>query len=677
MARSDQRSAGLGRRGVRRILALGLLPAAAAAWAAGGTASVRFETDVRPILKAHCWQCHGEEDPPRGKLDARLARFLLQGGASGPAIVPGKHGASLLYRRAAAGQMPPGKKKLSQKELAVLARWIDDGAKTARPEPTSLAAGDTFSAEERGHWAFQPIRRPAIPPVRSQPRVRNPIDAFLLARLEAAGESFGSEADRPTLLRRLYFDLVGLPPTPETVEQFVADPSPEAYERRVDELLASPRYGERWARHWLDVAGYADSDGYSEEDPVRPWAYHYRDYVIRAFNADLPWDRFLVEQLAGDELAPPPYQDLTPEQADRLIATGFLRMGPDGTGGSNADAMAARNDVLAETIKITSTALLGLSVGCAQCHDHRYEPISQVDYTRFRALFEPAFDPQNWRTPRQRLISRWTAEQRRQSAAVDRELQENAGGRIREWNELIRATFEQELAKLPTEQQPIARVGRELSQERRSELQKELIRRYPGLTVDEGSLVRFAPDAANALTRKYEQLSNTIKAKRPPEDSVMCLTETPGKTPVTRLFSRGDYKLPRQEVEPGELSILDRGETVIPLQDPKLPTTGRRLAYARALTSGRHPLPARVLVNRFWLHHFGRGLVGTPGDFGLLGERPSHPELLDWLATEFMEGGWKLKQLHRLMVTSSAYRQSAVRRPRLERLDPENRLLGR
>jgi hypothetical protein len=639
--------------------------------------SPRFETDIRPILKAHCWQCHGEEEELRGRLDTRLVRTLLKGGASGPAIVPGKTGASLLYRRVAAGQMPPGKKKVTGRELQTLAEWIEAGARTARPEPLSPVAGDRFTPEERGHWAFQPVRRPAVPRTRTTASIRNQIDAFLLARLERVGERFSAEADRATLARRLHFDLLGLPPPAELVHRFTADRSPDAYEKLVDELLASPRYGERWGRHWLDVAGYADSDGYAEEDPVRPWAYKYRDYVIRSFNEDLPWDRFLTEQLAGDELVPPPYQDLTGEQAGKLVATGFLRMGPDGTGGSNADANAARNDVVAETIKITTTALLGLSVGCAQCHDHRYEPISQEDYYRFRALLEPAYDWQNWRSPRQRLLNTWSAEQRRRAEEVDRELQTLAGRRTAELQALVLATFERELARLPPPHQPIARAGRAVSHDQRTELQRELIRKHPGLTVDPGSIARFAPEQAAALTAKFEKQSAPLKAGRPLEDQVMCLTEVPGKVPVTRLFARGDFKLPKQEVAPGDLSVLGAAAAVIPSRAPGLPTSGRRLAYARHLTSGRHPLTARVLVNRFWLHHFGRGLVGTPGDFGVMGEKPSHPELLDWLASEFVEGGWRLKRLHRLMVTSTAYRQVSTRRARLDRLDPDNRLLGR
>ena len=358
---------------------------------------------------------------------------------------------SLLYQRVVAGEMPPSEKKLTPAQIDVLARWIDQGARTVHEEPASLPPGNTFSDEERNHWSFQPIRRPPLPEVRNPALVHSPIDAFLLAALEAKGLSFGPPADRPALIRRLYFDLTGLPPSPSAVERFVNDSSPDAYERIVDELLASPGYGEHWGRHWLDVVGYADSDGYSGMDSPRKWAYRYRDYVIRALNNDKPWNEFLVEQLAGDELLTPPLANLTPEQADRLIATGMLRMGPDGTSDGAVDQNLARNDVIADTIKIVSSAVLGLTVGCAQCHDHRYDPISQADYYRMRAIFEPAYDWKNWRSPDARLVSLWTNETRKKADAVTAKLQEITTERNAELDKIVSETFERELAKLPAE----------------------------------------------------------------------------------------------------------------------------------------------------------------------------------------------------------------------------------
>jgi hypothetical protein len=636
-----------------------------------------FEAHVRPILKAHCWQCHGEEDELKGNFDTRLVRTLQKGGDTGPALVAGKHAESLLYQRVASGEMPPGKKKLSPREIEVLARWIDGGAKLARPEPETLATGDTFTEEERSHWSFQPVRRPRHPVVQHGELVRTPVDAFLLARLEADRLSLSPEADRATLIRRLSFDLTGLPPTPEAVDRFVSDPAVNAYERLVDELLASTAYGERWGRHWMDAAGYADSDGFSEKDLERKWAWRYRDYVIRSFNNDKPWDEFLVEQLAGDELLAPPYANLTPEQADRLIATGFLRMGPDGTGDGGVDQNVARNETIAETVKIVSTSLLGLTVGCAQCHSHRYDPISQTDYYRIRALFEPAYDWKNWRAPNGRLVSLWSDETRQMAAAAEKELQEVSKQRLEELDKIVAETFERELAKLPAEIQPKAKEVRATTADKRTDEQKQLIKEYPFLNVDRGSVYLYLPDRLTAFNKKWDDLTAETRKKRPADDYVQCLTEVPNQIPATKLFYRGDFNQPRQDVSPGELAVLNSSGLAIAGDDPQIPTTGRRLAYARYLTNGRHPLVGRVLVNRFWHHHFGRGLVSTAGDFGTLGARPSHPELLDWLADDFIASGWKLKRLHRLIVNSTAYRQVSNRRDDLEAVDPENRLLGR
>jgi hypothetical protein len=637
---------------------------------------LHFETHIRPILKAHCWHCHGEESELQGKLDARFARTLLVGGESGPAVVPGMHSSSLLHQRIQSGEMPPGEKKVPAHELLLLARWIDAGAKTLRPEPETAPPGAFIADEDRLHWAFQPIIRHPVPETSHPDLVRSPIDAFLLQTLEQQSLSFGPAADRETLLRRVTINLTGLPPTPAAIDQFLADQSPEAWNTVIDNLLNSPAYGERWARHWLDAAGYADSDGYTEKDPERQWAWKYRDYVIRSINADKPWNQFLVEQLAGDELLTPPLQNLSPEQADLLTATGFLRMAPDGTADGGVDQPTARNDVIAETLKTVSTSLLGLSVGCAQCHQHRYDPISQEDYYRLRAIFEPAFDTTSWRPPAARLVSLWSAETQQAASDVDKELADISRRRTEELDGIVRDTFERELQKLPPERHAEARAVRETPAAKRSPEQQALIREFPFLNVDRGSVYLYLPDRLTGFNKKWDETTATAKARRPPDDLVMCTTEVPGKIPPTQLFFRGDHQQPRQAVEPGELTVLHR-DLSIPADDPALPTSGRRLAYARQLTDGSHPLLARVLVNRFWMHHFGRGLVATPGDFGVRGERPSHPELLDWLAAEFMNHNWSLKHLHRLILRSTAWQQSAARRPELDAADPDNRLLGR
>src|SRR5262245_17237253 len=302
------------------VALLGLSLPAAGEQAPAGDATPTFEKDVRPILKAYCFDCHGEGEKLRGGLDLRLQRLIVKGGDSGPAVVPGKHDESLLYERVLHHEMPPGEKKLGKEQVDLIGRWIAAGAKTARPEPAEVSRAFQLTEEERSFWAYQPIRQPPVPAVKNVDRVRTPMDAFLLAKLEEKRLSFSADADKLTLLRRACFDLLGLPPTPEQVEEYFHDARPDAYERLIDRLLASPHYGERWARHWLDIAGYADSDGYTEADPPRPYAYKYRDYVVRSLNADKPWDRFIQEQLAGDEMVKPPYKDLSPEDLDRLTA---------------------------------------------------------------------------------------------------------------------------------------------------------------------------------------------------------------------------------------------------------------------------------------------------------------------------------------------------------------------
>jgi hypothetical protein len=453
---------------------------------------------------------------------------------------------------------------------------------------------------------------------------------------------------------------------------------PDAFERQIDRFLDAPQYGERWGRHWLDVAGYADSDGYSEKDLERKYAWKYRDYVIRAFNDDKPWIDFIVEQLAGDELLAPPYANLSPEQADKLIATGFLRMGPDGTGDGAVDQNLARNETIAETIKIVSTSLLGMTVGCAQCHNHRYDPITQADYYRMRAIFEPAFDTTSWRAPNARLVSLWSEETKQKAKEVDAELAKLAEERKTALEQLVQETLDSEIAKLPEELREPARVARNTPEKERTDEQKKLLKEHPSLNVNNGSVYLYDRKRFDQHTKKYDALKSEIQAKRPPEEYAHCLTEVPGKVPPTKLFFRGDINQPRQEVAPGELTVLcSTSESAIPVNDAAVPTTGRRLAYARHLTSGKHPLVARVLVNRFWLHHFGAGLVANPGDFGTLGSPPSHPELLDWLTDEFMANGWRLKPLHRLIMNSAAYRQSSRHNQALDAVDSENALLGR
>ena len=666
---------------------LASLSISAAAFA-GDAKPLTFEDAVRPILKAHCFECHGEGEKLKGGLDVRLKRLLVHGGKAGPALHVGKAKDSILIERLQSGEMPPGKKKLTRDEIATIARWIDGGALTARPEPAKLAAGFQLSEDEKSYWFFQPIQSPAIPKVKNQDRVRTPIDAFLLAKLEAKGLTFAADAERATLIRRATFDLVGLPPSPREVDDFVHDKAGDAYEKLLDRLLASPHYGERWGRHWLDVAGYADSEGYTGEDVVRPTAYRYRDYVIRAFNADKPFDEFIHEQLAGDELVASPYDKLSPAQLDKLIATGFLRMAPDGTASKEFNLKEASNQTIADTIQIVSTSLMGLTMHCAQCHNHRYDQIPQIDYFRLRAVFEPGFNTRTWRTPKLREIATVDAATKKQIAAIEAAAQKVDQERVVKAQKYVKAVLDRALALVPDDQKAAVQKALKLAPGARSVAQTAMLAKYKGLLVTAANVGMYDDAAKKELPELLEK-SAKLRATKPAGDTIRAFTEMPGQVPPTLFFERGDPDQAKGEVKPGHLAILARFNLPpLPDRDPKLPTTGRRLALARSLTGPEHPLTTRVLVNRFWMHHFGKGIVASAGDFGFLGDRPTHPELLDWLARDFMTSrerkrpderpeAWSLKRFHKQVMLSTAYRQASTASADARAADPDNKLLGR
>lgn len=644
-----------------------------AVFASAAEPILMFEKDVRPIVRAHCTHCHGEEEKPEGGVDLRLRRFMDE------LIVPGQPAKSKLVEVIRSGEMPEKGKPLTEAQLAVIEKWIAQGAKTAKPEPLALAPGAVILDEDRQYWAFQPVKRPKVPQVKGQ-AVTNPVDGFILAEATKKGLAMAPEADRRTLIRRVTLDLTGLLPTPQEVEDFVNNKSPLAYEQLVERLLASKSYGERWARHWLDVVGYADSNGYTEADSVRPHAWRFRDYVIRSLNEDKPWDQFIQEQLAGDELAGATHGDyqqavLDPKRTDQLIATAFLRMAPDGTGDTVDDPKLAKNNVIAEQIKILGSSLMGLTLSCAQCHDHRYDPITQADYYRLRAIFDPAYNWENWRAPNSRLYSLYSPEERAKAAEIEakaKAIEVEARAMSKKFLDEI---FEVEIKKVPQAEQAAFRVARDTPTAKQTPEQKALIKKYPSALATY-SLDLYDKKKQDIVDAKMAEATK-LRATKPAEGFVMALTEVKGQVPVSKFFNRGDHDQPKQAVQPGELGIL-----ASPMIEPFKPvpvssgSSGRRLAYAQWLTSGKHPLTARVLVNRFWMHHMGRGLVNTLGDFGKQGELPSHPELLDYLADEFVKGGWKLKPLHRLIVLSAAYRQSSVNDASL-RADPENRLYAR
>jgi hypothetical protein len=636
-----------------------------------------FEQHVRPILKAYCLDCHGAGDKVRGGLDLRLKRFAEKGGKNGPAIVPGDPTKSVLLQRMKSGEMPTTEKKVPAEMIATVEKWIATGAIAKRVEPMALPPGIEITPDERAYWFFQPLRR--LEPAKFAPtdRVRTPIDAFVLTKLREKKLSFQEDADRLTLIRRASLDLLGLPPTQRDIEAFLADKSPDAFEKVLDRLLASPHYGERWARHWLDVAGYADSAGDGVTDTLRPYAWKYRDYVIRAFNSDKPLNDFVVEQLAGDELAPPPWNNLKPEQFDRLVATGFLRTAPDPTASKNGQAEAEQ--VLVDTLKIVGSSLLGLSVGCAQCHDHRYDPIPQADYFRLRAIFEPALSPAQWRVAPQRRVSLYTDADRAKSAAIEAEAVKMQAALNEKQAKYVDAAFDKEILKFPVETRDPLRTAFRTPGPKRTAEQNKLVGANPKLNITPGVLYQYNQPAADEI-KKLQAVVTAKRALKPVEDFLDVLSEVPGQIPTTRIFHRGDYRQPKTEVQPGDLTIAapEGKRFEIAPKDAKTPaSTGRRLAFAKHLTNGEHPLVGRVLVNRLWLHHFGRGIVDTPGEFGVLGQRPSHPELLDWLATELVRQGWSAKKMHKAIMTSTVYRQSSRRTPAQDAVDSANALFGR
>ena len=606
--------------------------------------------DIVPILLLRCTACHGRQKR-EGELDLRTRAAMLRGGKSGPAFVPGKPDESLILKRLQREEMPPRQrlveamvKPMEATEIEKLTRWIALGAPEAADEPdvAGTPTDPLVSTEDREFWSFQRPRPVTVPNVAHAARVRNPVDAFVLQKLEEKGLSLSPEADRLTLLRRASFDLTGLPPEPAEAEAYLADNDPRAYEKLIDRLLASPRYGERWGRHWLDVAGYADCEGRREQHLPRPSVWRYRDYVIRSFNADKPYDRFLQEQLAGDELADYEHApEITQEIEDNLVATAFLRMAPDPTWANLTGFVPDRLEVMADSMDVLGSGVMGLTFKCARCHSHKFDPIPQRDYYRLVAIFKGAYDEHDWLKPQ--LIGYGGA----QSASFG----------------------ERYLPQVTT-------AERRRIDEHNAAIQRDI-------------------DAlkAGAQTPNTAKQINELAAKRLPEPRLFTLWDR-GEPSPTYIYRRGDYQISGTLVAPGPPAVLAEGPTPFEITPPwpDAQSTGRRLAFARWLTqpdSAARGLTARVMVNRIWKHHFGQGLVKSVGNFGKTGDRPSHPELLDWLAQEFVRQRWSLKEMHRLMMTSSVYRQVSTEiaessspnpQSKIENqksLDPDNRLLSR
>jgi hypothetical protein len=559
-----------------------------------GSASVTAERII-PLLHLRCGKCHGATQQ-EGNLDLRTLEGVLKGGQSGPAAIAGKAAESLMIQRIDHGEMPPKKrivpdsvKSMTDAELELLRQWVDDGFPAAPVRQLKRR----FSSIDREFWAFQPPQRPRLPVVGKMSQAENPIDGFLLARLERSGLDFSHRLSRQKLIRRLSFDLRGLPPDPDEVASFMADTRSDALEHLVDRMLLSPAVGENWATLWLDAVGYADSEGGQNEDRVRPNMWRYRDYVIQAFSEDKPISQFFVEQLAGDELHD--YQKpgiaMDEEVYGALVATGFLRTTPDRTFQNITNFVPDRLDVIADEIQVLGSSMLGLTVHCARCHTHKFDPLSQLDYFRMAAVLKDGFDEHDWLKPENRNLT------------------------------------------IPVDQ--------------------------------------LSPS-----------LPGTIRAGATEKEISIRALWSRGRPSPTFLLRRGNHLTPGPLVQPGVPEILQDplkapGELPWHSLSHRSPKTGRRLAFAKWLTNPDHPLTSRVFVNRIWDRLFGHGIVATLDNFGKTGAPPTHPDLLDWLSVEFVEGHWSLKQILRTMVLSHAYQQVSEVSQESKKADPDNRLYSR
>ncbi|MCI0702002.1 MAG: PSD1 and planctomycete cytochrome C domain-containing protein [Planctomycetia bacterium] len=654
---------------MRHALALFLIIAIAPV--AFGADPVDFRKQIYPILHDRCFKCHQGADAKSGvRLDQRLEvlpRTRALRGASEPLII------QLVTSNEVGKQMPPKGARLTPEQVKLLKDWIEQGVKW---DDELLPPDD----KNRTHWAYKLVVRPAIPKVKKEKWVRNPIDAFIAATHERKGITSASEADRRILLRRLSLDLIGLPPTPEEITAFEKDRRPDAYERQVERLLASSAYGERWGRHWLDVARYADSEGY-ESDHVRPYAWRYRDWVVKAFNDDKPYNLLLLEQLAGDELVP--YRD------ENLIATGFLASAR--LSSNEEDKFRQLNDMYVDITNATGSGLLGLTVGCAQCHDHKFDAITHKDYYRLQGFFLSGMphnfalrDPAGWKKHNDAKPDEYDDARKLRDKLFERG----------------RANLDEKAWKgLPPEQSAALKLP---SDERTPEQHALAVEAHLKFQYTLAQMENAIPREDKPLYVELKKKVAAIESKLPDPPQTFGF-HSPITSPhrIDALPMKGFYppKFDTEELrhaKPFRLLAGDakqRGEKLTvgwpamfgptPQVVAEKPT---RTALAKWLTDPAHPLTARVWVNRVWHYHFGRGIVDTSNDFGLRGARPSHPELLDWLAAELVnpdrKGGgdsqpWSTKHIHRLIVTSATYRQSAQAQPTSEQLDPDNVFLSR
>ena len=610
-----------------------------------------FEEKVQPILEKSCLECHGKDPDELGGSLALISRAaILKGGDSGPAIDLEDHSGSLLLEAVNYEfyEMPPSG-KLPQAEIDILTKWVKMGAPWTAASADKVVESNHMEPEvneqSKQFWSFQKVERPVVPTVKNEQWITNEIDNFILARLESKGLAPAKEASKQSLIRRVYYDLIGLPPTPEEVRAFVADDSPDAYRQLVERLLASPHYGEKWGRHWLDLVRYAESNSF-ERDGTKPYVWRYRDYVIRAFNNDKPYDRFLIEQLAGDEL---------PDAgAEQIIATGYYRLGQ--WDDEPADPTLAMYDDLDDILATTSQAMMGLTVNCARCHNHKIDPIRTQDYYSMLAFFrnvrrygvrahETVLDAST------RQVERDIKPDPEEVAEYNRKL-ERVEQRIKEIEDIVKKDFEPvEHEDFQYDKNRERLVGKRVESKVITKKQFENYRRQRG-------------------SRK-QLIDNPPTMYR-----VLCVNEHDTTPPQTHVMIRGNAHAKGEPVDPAFISVLSPPEPEIsPV--PGNNSSGRRLALAKWIASPGHPLTSRVMVNRIWQHHFGRGIVRTTNDFGFQGAKPTHPDLLDYLSTEFVDGGWSVKNMHRLIMNSRTYKMAYVKNENAAAVDPLNDLLWR
>jgi len=629
--------------------------------------------EVATLLAKRCGECHGDKTT-KARLSLTTPAGIARGGRKGTVVRPGKPDDSRLWQLVQSDEMPP-KTPLPPAERDLLRKWIETGA-------VGLPNG-----RGAGHWAGRPPQRPEVPVVK-QPGFRNEIDHFIAAALESKKLTLAPESDPATLLRRVAFTLTGLPPTPSEMNAFLDSSSANAYGRMVEHYLASPHYGERWGKHWLDTAGYTDSNGYFNADTDRPLAYKYRDWVIRSFNADMPFDHFVRAQLAGDELTG--YVaggDVTPAMADLLIATHFLRNAPDGSGESDGNPDEVRTDrltVLEGTLQNTMNALLGITIQCARCHEHKLEPIEHEEYYRLQAIFAPVYRLDHWINPNDRTVAVATPKQveehRRRTERVDgqvKALQAGLATLASPYRELL---IEERLAALDQSLREAVLAALRASKDKLTAEQQGLLKKHvEPLKIGEDDVAKRFPEFA-AIREEVRKAIAARERERPaPLEKLAVAVEVAPHPPAHHLLLRGQHNKPGQEVQPGALAALTTPGNTYTVA-PAAYGSGRRSGLAHWVTAPANPVFARVFVNRVWQQHFGKGLVATPDNFGVSGARPSHRELLDWLAVEFIEKGYSVKHLHRLILHSATFRQSSSVPPTkagvVRTVDPDNRLLS-